>query len=1249
MNKKYFVKDEALNSVDNDELGHADLANIVRKMIDNTSTPFNIAIIGKWGMGKSSLINIVKKSLEQNKKEYIVAEINAWKYQKDELGKVFLKKLLEAIKGETYTSKDKFADVLNEIIVNSQRDVVDRGERSNLKFNFCDWVRKIKSFLRKNRKNILNVIGIFLLSFVAVYVYKLVVLSGCGNIAYKELIRQVFICYCKNVVVILFVPLVVWYGKVYMDQIVAKRNLKMEFTIPLETRDDYEMYLKGAIKDIERKKIITIIDDLDRLSSEKIVEALDAIKIFMDLTNCIFIVPFDDEILKKALKSKKLKDINGVKYENDSELVLDKLFQYKLYIPEIVRINIKDYAVRLFRYNCLDFVNEYMCGDMEEACRVVRNVIIHNNVKTPRQVKKLINAFINNVILATEREKSSNTRKVRVEEGFVSSFEGLRMIAKISVLQADFNEFYDLLYVDSDLINVILDVNNNVIDDIPEILKDYFDECDGKKVIKNEYNSLIDYLYYTKEYNKKSIVPYLYFAQDSISALIGDKRKQEFFAAVKSENIPTVETMLAEVPVLAKSLELYLNLTDDIYEASKVCITAINVIDKVNFEYVPGIVMGISKRFKTSIDETDDSGINRINFDALFLVKSISETPEAFDDILYDYLNEILDSDVSEEIMNSYLRHKDDITTETRELLKEKIKEFCTEYEYSINDLNMICKEVDKNIIFEYVDDSVLSNVIDEVVQKKQFEKEDIDSIKLYFDVYVRNDTVNNYLEEITRLSMYCEFHDMLSELLTKELVEQLTCENITEIANVILNIDKEDIIDSSYDLMLVLPLDFERIDNNKLDEFMKITLDDSDYFEKLLNHLIENDYEMDTLEKTFQDLITRAMEDGIYLYILCSFSNCITEYQKNSLAKKIESKTAYSVGYNYEYEKSMLYRLYENLDFKDLVLECVKKVIIQNLKLRSNAVSYVEFATSAIEMVIKELEGSDIDTIVKLYLQMYKSLPNITVESINKIYPYLGESHKLEIVNLFKNNLSESCVDDIASFYYNNIDIFNDRNNNTYEFIDFVANNIDSLQDVERAYVLIGTYYSKINLDKIMILSEYAINNKDVLPKATKVLRHFYDGLLLDDYLQLVLYLADVSSSEDVYNLLFSKKNNDKLLKILDYASSQIMNLTKADILVLLDFIKKTKLDCSKQFVMLAKEYLHHNQDVDCNNKIMELIDDEVQKRLLTKKEIIELLYLIYINTSSDELQNKVNEKVELYGLTKKFSAMLNEKGNRS
>ena len=35
-------------------------------MIEYTDAPFNVAIIGKWGMGKSSLINMLKKVLEQD-------------------------------------------------------------------------------------------------------------------------------------------------------------------------------------------------------------------------------------------------------------------------------------------------------------------------------------------------------------------------------------------------------------------------------------------------------------------------------------------------------------------------------------------------------------------------------------------------------------------------------------------------------------------------------------------------------------------------------------------------------------------------------------------------------------------------------------------------------------------------------------------------------------------------------------------------------------------------------------------------------------------------------------------------------------------------------------------------------------------------------------------------------------------------------------------------------------------------------
>ena len=76
-----------------------------------------------------------------------------------------------------------------------------------------------------------------------------------------------------------------------------------------------------------------VVDDLDRLSAEKIVEALDALKIFMEYKEFVFIVPFDDEILKNALDKNKLNQINDYDNRYDGDMVLDKLFQYKIYLP----------------------------------------------------------------------------------------------------------------------------------------------------------------------------------------------------------------------------------------------------------------------------------------------------------------------------------------------------------------------------------------------------------------------------------------------------------------------------------------------------------------------------------------------------------------------------------------------------------------------------------------------------------------------------------------------------------------------------------------------------------------------------------------------------------------------------------------------------------------------------------------------------------------------------------------------------
>ena len=81
--KKYFLKDSVLNNIDDDRFNQAHIVNNLRMIIENTNPPYNIGIIGKWGIGKSSILKILLKKYKEDDENYIVQEINAWKYEKE--------------------------------------------------------------------------------------------------------------------------------------------------------------------------------------------------------------------------------------------------------------------------------------------------------------------------------------------------------------------------------------------------------------------------------------------------------------------------------------------------------------------------------------------------------------------------------------------------------------------------------------------------------------------------------------------------------------------------------------------------------------------------------------------------------------------------------------------------------------------------------------------------------------------------------------------------------------------------------------------------------------------------------------------------------------------------------------------------------------------------------------------------------------------------------------------------------------
>ncbi|WP_242290310.1 P-loop NTPase fold protein [Bacillus cereus group sp. BfR-BA-01319] len=71
MDKSYFLKDTALENIGDDSFHHHDYVKNIKQIIIEHNPPFNIALIGKWGVGKSSIINLLKQELN-GKDEYKV-------------------------------------------------------------------------------------------------------------------------------------------------------------------------------------------------------------------------------------------------------------------------------------------------------------------------------------------------------------------------------------------------------------------------------------------------------------------------------------------------------------------------------------------------------------------------------------------------------------------------------------------------------------------------------------------------------------------------------------------------------------------------------------------------------------------------------------------------------------------------------------------------------------------------------------------------------------------------------------------------------------------------------------------------------------------------------------------------------------------------------------------------------------------------------------------------------------------------
>ena len=200
---------------------------------------------------------------------------------------------------------------------------------------------------------------------------------------------------------------------------------------PLEIRLFRDQFSKLIAKcDIDA--LVVLIDDLDRCSPERIIENLEAIKLFLNVEQTAFVIGADPRIVRHAIatryKPSEIQQQDDSK-ESGDRLILDyleKLIQIPYHLPRLSPTEVESYMVLLFclrdleaekakkcliAFNCLrddDRYSVFGYANVEKElgeegiapvseslsfCSASAPLITEGLKGNPRQVKRFLNAF----------------------------------------------------------------------------------------------------------------------------------------------------------------------------------------------------------------------------------------------------------------------------------------------------------------------------------------------------------------------------------------------------------------------------------------------------------------------------------------------------------------------------------------------------------------------------------------------------------------------------------------------------------------------------------------------------------------------------------------------------------------------------------------------------------------------------------------------------------------------------------------
>jgi len=293
------------NETSEDLLGfkvHADL--LIDVIKDDTVLPVTIGVFGDWGSGKSSVLKIINDELSGTdgdlKDNTLVLYFNGWVFEGyDDAKAALLESIIEKFeKHKTIGIKVKDNAVK---LLKSVR-----------------WMRILGLGFKK-----------VILPTAAAYF--------TGGLSLIPFLAQEFSQINKTE---LAEKLTGDKAEEFLKEVIKKKEDDTN-TLVREFRDDF----KDMIDKSDVKKLIVIIDDLDRCTHERIIENLEAIKLFLNVEKTAFFIGADPRIVRHAIEYRYKRESKPDEDSNDRIVddYLEKLIQIPYFLPKLSEPEVETY------------------------------------------------------------------------------------------------------------------------------------------------------------------------------------------------------------------------------------------------------------------------------------------------------------------------------------------------------------------------------------------------------------------------------------------------------------------------------------------------------------------------------------------------------------------------------------------------------------------------------------------------------------------------------------------------------------------------------------------------------------------------------------------------------------------------------------------------------------------------------------------------------------------------------------------